>query len=182
MERRASPIVCTLIATGLAVGLAGCRGNGTIGQRLLPGQTAGPANSGGPSTVAGGAAPPKPGAGAPTNGGNGLPAAPPAPGLVAGMPDEVRNLLQARCSGCHTYGQADPAGWGAVLDMSRLSNADVVVPGQPESSRMIDRVAVVGNMPPTGPRLSVDEVMVLTITGAYETRRRSYELLMGAFQ
>ena len=31
-------------------------------------------------------------------------------------------------------------------------------------------------------RYEADEVMVLTITGAYETRRRSYELLMGAFQ
>src|SRR2546430_8787599 len=31
-------------------------------------------------------------------------------------------------------------------------------------------------------RYQADEVMVLTITGGYETRRRSYELLMGAFQ
>jgi luciferase family oxidoreductase group 1 len=31
-------------------------------------------------------------------------------------------------------------------------------------------------------RYQADEVMVLTITGAYETRRRSYELLMGAFE
>jgi len=31
-------------------------------------------------------------------------------------------------------------------------------------------------------RYAADEVMVLTITGAYETRRRSYELLMGAFE
>jgi alkanesulfonate monooxygenase SsuD/methylene tetrahydromethanopterin reductase-like flavin-dependent oxidoreductase (luciferase family) len=31
-------------------------------------------------------------------------------------------------------------------------------------------------------RYGVEEVMVLTITGAYETRRKSYELLMGAFQ
>ena len=31
-------------------------------------------------------------------------------------------------------------------------------------------------------RYAADEVMVLTITGTYETRRRSYELLMGAFQ
>jgi luciferase family oxidoreductase group 1 len=31
-------------------------------------------------------------------------------------------------------------------------------------------------------RYEADEVMVLTITGAYETRRRSYELLMRAFQ
>jgi luciferase family oxidoreductase group 1 len=31
-------------------------------------------------------------------------------------------------------------------------------------------------------RYQADEVMVLTITGAYETRRRSYELLMDAFK
>jgi hypothetical protein len=31
-------------------------------------------------------------------------------------------------------------------------------------------------------RYQADEVMVLTITGSYETRRRSYELLMGAFK
>jgi len=31
-------------------------------------------------------------------------------------------------------------------------------------------------------RYEADEVMVLTITGDYATRRRSYELLMGAFE
>jgi alkanesulfonate monooxygenase SsuD/methylene tetrahydromethanopterin reductase-like flavin-dependent oxidoreductase (luciferase family) len=31
-------------------------------------------------------------------------------------------------------------------------------------------------------RFEVDEVMVLTITGTYETRRRSYELLIDAFR
>src|SRR6185436_8158975 len=96
-----------------------------------------------------------------TTGGNGLPSAPPAPGITAGMPADVKALLQARCAGCHTYGQADPAGWGAALDMSRLTNADVVVPGDPDSSRMIDRVAVVGNMPPVGPRLTADEIQLL---------------------
>jgi alkanesulfonate monooxygenase SsuD/methylene tetrahydromethanopterin reductase-like flavin-dependent oxidoreductase (luciferase family) len=30
-------------------------------------------------------------------------------------------------------------------------------------------------------RYTADEVMVLTITGDYESRRRSYELLIGAF-
>ena len=30
-------------------------------------------------------------------------------------------------------------------------------------------------------RYGADEMMVLTITGAYETRRRSYELLKDAF-
>ena len=31
-------------------------------------------------------------------------------------------------------------------------------------------------------RYQADEMMVLTITGGYDTRRRSYELLMGAFE
>ena len=42
----------------------------------------------------------------------------PAPGLATattGMPQPVLALLQSRCSGCHTYGQSDPAGWGSVL-------------------------------------------------------------------
>jgi hypothetical protein len=30
-------------------------------------------------------------------------------------------------------------------------------------------------------RYAADEVMVLTITGDYDSRRRSYELLIGAF-
>jgi hypothetical protein len=30
-------------------------------------------------------------------------------------------------------------------------------------------------------RYGADELMVLTITGDYESRRRSYELLIGAF-
>jgi hypothetical protein len=30
-------------------------------------------------------------------------------------------------------------------------------------------------------RYGADEVMVLTITGSYETRRRSYELMIGEF-
>jgi mono/diheme cytochrome c family protein len=87
--------------------------------------------------------------------------APPAPGVTAGIPADVQALLQSRCSACHTYGQADPAGWGAALDRSRLTQADIVVPGHPELSRMIDRVAVAGNMPPTGARLTSDEVNVL---------------------
>jgi hypothetical protein len=77
------------------------------------------------------------------------------------MPPAVVNLLRARCAGCHSYGQADPAGWGSVLDLSRMIDADIVVAGNPGESRMIDRVAVAGNMPPQGPRLTGDEVMLL---------------------
>jgi mono/diheme cytochrome c family protein len=85
-----------------------------------------------------------------------------APGQsVADMPDEVAALLSTRCAGCHNYGQTDPAGWGSVLDVSRMIDSDIVVPGSPNESRMIDRVAVAGNMPPKGPRLTTDEVALL---------------------
>jgi mono/diheme cytochrome c family protein len=165
MERPASPIVCSLIAAAVAVLVGGCRADGTIGARMRPGQAPPPSNTGGPAMAAGMG---MSGAGGPMGGAmNPMPGAQPAPGVSAGMPPDVKALLQGRCAGCHTYGQADPSGWGAALDMSRLANADIVVPGEPESSRLIDRVAVVGNMPPTGPRLSADEVMVLRkwITG-----------------
>jgi mono/diheme cytochrome c family protein len=86
----------------------------------------------------------------------------PAPGLATtGMPQDVLALLQGRCAGCHTYGQADPAGWGSVMDVSRMIDADIVVPGDPNASRMIDRVAVAGDMPPKGTRLTSEEVKVL---------------------
>jgi mono/diheme cytochrome c family protein len=162
MERQAARAFFStvLIATLVWPG-PGCRSEGIIGKRD-PSDP--PVASGGPppggasgATGAGGMAPAMP---PPWLTGM-MPAANPAPGLVATMPPEVQSLLQARCAGCHRYGQADPAGWGAALDMSRLANADVVVPGDPDASRMIDRVAVVGNMPPSGPRLTADEVALL---------------------
>jgi mono/diheme cytochrome c family protein len=88
----------------------------------------------------------------------------PAPGVATasnGMPQPVLALLQGRCSGCHTYGQSDPAGWGSVLDVSRMIDADIIVPGDPAASRMIDRIAVAGDMPPKGARLSSDDVAML---------------------
>ena len=33
---------------------------------------------------------------------------PPAMLSMEGIPTEVMSILQARCAGCHTYGQADP--------------------------------------------------------------------------
>ena len=70
-------------------------------------------------------------------------------------------ILAGKCAGCHTYGQADPAGWGSVLDVSRMIDSDIVVPGDAVGSRLIDRVAVVGDMPPKGERLKADEVQTL---------------------
>jgi hypothetical protein len=74
------------------------------------------------------------------------------------MPTEIAAILQSRCSACHTYGQGDLAGWGSVLDLSRMVDAEIVVPGNPANSRMIDRVQVRGDMPPKGDRVPADEV------------------------
>jgi hypothetical protein len=77
------------------------------------------------------------------------------------MPTGVYQLLERRCSSCHTYGERDPAGWGSVLDLSRMIAADIVVPGDPDRSRLIQRVAVRADMPLNGARLSGPEVQVL---------------------
>ena len=91
---------------------------------------------------------------------------PPPPALrcrrsAAEIPADVAALLQSRCSQCHTYGERDTAGWGSVLDLSRMVAADIVVPGNPESSRLYQRVAVRVDMPLNGTRLSPEEVGLL---------------------
>ena len=57
-------------------------------------------------------------------------------------PTTCRPCCERRCASCHAYGKDDPAGWGSVLDVSRLIAADIVVPGDPDASRMINRVSV----------------------------------------
>jgi mono/diheme cytochrome c family protein len=77
------------------------------------------------------------------------------------MPGGVRQILERRCSACHTYGERDPIGWGSVLDLSRMISADIIVPGNPDTSRLWNRVAVRADMPYNGQRLSGPEVQVL---------------------
>ncbi|HEX3697122.1 MAG TPA: hypothetical protein VH374_17225 [Polyangia bacterium] len=86
---------------------------------------------------------------------------PPAQVTPGAIPADVSTILQARCSACHTYGVGDLGGWGSVLDLSRLIDAEIVVPGSPTTSRMIDRVVVRGDMPPQGDRVSAAEVAIL---------------------
>jgi len=91
----------------------------------------------------------------------------------------------------------------APIDLRRLHmalNVDSPVPTDEEAARhryteeerryvMGQRARAILGSPRTcrreieamAARYQADEVMVLTITGAYETRRRSYELLMDAF-
>jgi hypothetical protein len=77
------------------------------------------------------------------------------------MPTAVRDLLSARCAVCHVYGDRDPAGWGSVLDVSRMIDSDVIVPGDPARSRLWQRVAVRGDMPFNAAPLALGDLQVL---------------------
>jgi hypothetical protein len=77
------------------------------------------------------------------------------------MPPAVYNVLKANCTECHVYGLRDPAGWGSVLDVSRMIAADIVVPGDLEQSRLWNRVAVRNDMPFNGVRLTPEEKGVI---------------------
>jgi mono/diheme cytochrome c family protein len=90
-----------------------------------------------------------------------MPTPPPVGSPNPEMPAAVYSLLQARCSMCHTYGERDTAGWGSVLDVSRMVASDIVVPGNPEASRLFQRVAIRVDMPLNGTRLSAEEVSLL---------------------
>jgi mono/diheme cytochrome c family protein len=144
-----------VIAGAAASAMAGCKADGTISRKSeTPGAT-------GDAGMTPAATTPPPGAGA-MDPPAGMGPARPAPGITGPqMPTDVLAILQSRCAGCHTYGQADPAGWGSVLDISRMIASDIVVPGDPGASRLIDRVAVAGDMPPKGERLKADEVALL---------------------
>jgi len=117
--------------------------------------TGGGSTGGGSSTGAGGS----PGSGGSAAGGD--PGTVRISSAIEGMPDNVAAILSNRCAGCHTYGQGDLGLWGSVLDLSRLVDAEIVVPGSPSASRMIDRVEVRGDMPPRGDRVPAAEVAVL---------------------
>jgi mono/diheme cytochrome c family protein len=79
----------------------------------------------------------------------------------AEFPQGIREILERRCVSCHTYGDRDPIGWGSALDLSRMIDSGIVVPGDPNNSRLIDRVAVRADMPYNGARLSGAEVQAL---------------------
>ena len=187
MDKRLPQTMAVFFACGIVgvLALEGCRGPGNTSNEGDGAQNAGMGGglgamgmggAGGMAVATGGAGgaaspmmgmPPAPNMG---GAGGGMATAPPVvppPAAMGDMPADVLALLSSRCAGCHAYGQSDPAGWGSVLDVSRMIDADIVVPGSPDESRMIDRVAVVGNMPPKGPRLTADEVDLLKgwITG-----------------
>jgi mono/diheme cytochrome c family protein len=155
--RASSRLLGALLGIGCAVGLAiGC--SQTDGTGLNAPDDAGwplPTDSGPPRQSPPGDADAPPVAAPPA------PVVPPGDSEPVAMPFDVRELLSRRCSGCHDYGVDDPAGWGSVLDLSRMIDAGIVVPGDPDGSRMIERVAVRADMPPEGERLTPVEIEAL---------------------
>jgi hypothetical protein len=89
------------------------------------------------------------------------------------MPVAVQALLQSRCETCHQYGQRDPSGWGSVLDLSRMIDAQIVVPGDPDRSRMWHRTTVRNDMPFNGSRLTREEK--LTVRSWIESLQRPFQ-------
>jgi mono/diheme cytochrome c family protein len=88
------------------------------------------------------------------------PPPPQAPPGALSMPGEVQALLKDRCAGCHRTGPRDAAGWGSVLDVPRMVEARIVIPGDPRHSPLIGQL-VVGEMPRKGPPLRAPEVALL---------------------
>jgi mono/diheme cytochrome c family protein len=144
---------------GNSVGGVGANGsNNTVDPGMVGGGTTNPATSapgnggGGGGSI--GSTPPAPMPGTM----NDPSTLPPAQVTSDAIPADIYAILQARCSACHTYGQGDLGGWGSALDLSRMVDAEIVVPGNPNASRLIDRVVVRGDMPPRGDRVPAGEV------------------------
>jgi len=137
-------------STGSGTGAGGGAGGATTGGATGTGAGPGTVSGAGGATTGGAT-----GTGTGTGGGS---TSVGAATTTKTMSAEVATILQGRCSGCHTYGQGDVAGWGSAMDLSRLIDADIVVPGDPNNSRMIDRIVVRGDMPPKGDRVPTAEV------------------------
>jgi len=92
------------------------------------------------------------------------PPPPPPPPEIADtagdMPPDVRALLASRCAGCHLKGPRDRGGWGSVLDLPRMIEARIIVPGDPHASSLIGQLTV-GEMPKRGPKLRAHELELL---------------------
>jgi mono/diheme cytochrome c family protein len=165
MQRRAATIRTSILISVAAGILAGCQADGVVSERpgpLDPPPMTPPSTN--PMPVQPPPAPPAPPVAPPVM----MPPMAPTPPTGSGpgpvpadMTQEAFAILAGRCAGCHTYGQADPAGWGSVLDVARMIDSDIIVPGDPGASRLIDRIAVVGDMPPKGERLKAHEVEAL---------------------
>jgi hypothetical protein len=98
------------------------------------------------------------------------------------MPEAVAKILGEKCTECHVYGLRDPAGWGSVLDLSRMIDADIIVPGSLEQSRLWYRVAVRSDMPFNGTRLTPEQKgiiqqWILGLQRPYNRPRSNEEIL-----
>jgi hypothetical protein len=73
-------------------------------------------------------------------------------------PTEAHAVLLASCAACHGGGGNEEGGLGYVLDGARLVDEGKVIPGDPDASRLYQRLTD-GSMPPPGsPAPSEDDI------------------------
>lgn len=69
-------------------------------------------------------------------------------------------ILKANCSGCHAGTLSNGGGIGDVANVAHLVSNGLIVPGEPDSSRLLQSIAN-GRMPKGGPALSASDQAVL---------------------
>ncbi len=77
----------------------------------------------------------------------------------ADLAKKTHAILKERCYSCHGEGGSNEGGFNYVLNRKRLVR-ELVVPGSPEESRLLERVSK-GEMPPDGDRVSKEEIETL---------------------
>ncbi len=77
-----------------------------------------------------------------------------------GLKDKALAILEQHCANCHNLN--DPqGGFGTVLDVGEMiKSGRYLIPGNPEASELITRLAPRSNMPPVGP-ISEEEQKIL---------------------
>jgi hypothetical protein len=73
----------------------------------------------------------------------------PAPEACEVAPAEAHAVLSTCCASCHGGGGSAEGGMGYVLDAGRLIEEGKVIPGDPDASRLLQRMTD-GSMPPAG--------------------------------
>ncbi len=75
-----------------------------------------------------------------------------APAEDKDLAGRALSVLQAKCGACHGSAVKKPeSNFGHVDDLARLAgDAQLIVPGKPEDSRLFRRIAIDRDMPPKG--------------------------------
>jgi mono/diheme cytochrome c family protein len=82
--------------------------------------------------------------------------------LVEGLPSKAHDVLRTTCFRCHGEQGSAEGGLGFVLDRQRLVSADLIVPGDPDNSRLLERM-MAGEMPPLGESPAASQAQIATL-------------------